>query len=217
MAFLETPRFPDDIAYGSAGGPNYSTSIIVVRSGDESRNVNWSQARHSFDVSYGVRTMDQLSSLVDFFHAVIGMAHAFRFKDFTDCKSSGHYDTTVGPTDQLIGTGNGVQTDFQLIKNYTKGAFSRQRDITKPVTNTVRIAINDVEKQPGDATYPWSVNTTTGLVTFTGTPPPDTESVKAGYEFDVPCRFDSDQMSTNLEHYLSGSIEIPLIEVRDIS
>jgi uncharacterized protein (TIGR02217 family) len=217
MPFLETPRFPDDISYGSQGGPAYNTSIVVIKSGHESRNVNWSTARHNYDVSYGVKTVEQLSSLINYFHATGGMAYGFRYKDFLDCKSSGNHKTTVNPTDQLIGTGDDSETVFQLVKIYTKGAYSRTRDITKPITGTVRIAINDVEKLEGDGTYPWSVDTITGIITFSGTPPPNSESVKAGFEFDVPVRFDTDELMVNYEAYEQGAANVPLIEIRDIA
>ena len=74
MAFLETPRFPDDISYGSQGGPGYNTSIIQIKSGAESRNVNWSIARYEYDVSYGVQTMDNLEELIEYFHCNFFMA-----------------------------------------------------------------------------------------------------------------------------------------------
>lgn len=216
MAFLETPRFPDDISYGSQGGPGYNTSIIQIKSGAESRNVNWSIARYEYDVSYGVQTMDNLEELIEYFHAVAGMAYGFRYKDWSDFKSCNTGDTPSA-VDQVIGTGDAVESDFQLKKVYTKGAFSRSRDITKPVTGTVLISINGVQKLEGDGTYPWSVDTATGIVTFSSTVPPDGEIVRAGYEFDVPVRFDTDKLSVNYEFYQAGSANVPLVEVRDIA
>lgn len=216
MAFLETPRFPDDIAYGSAGGPGYNTSVVVVKSGHESRNVNWSIARHEYDAAYGVKQIDQLEELIEYFHAVAGMAYGFRYKDFADFKSCNTTDT-ISFMDQVIGTGDGVEADFQLKKVYTKGAFSRSRDITKPVASTTLISINGVQKLEGDGTYPWSVDTTTGIVTFSSAVPPDTEIVRAGYEFDVPVRFDTDKLSTLYEYYQAGTTNVPLIEIKDIT
>ena len=55
MAFVET-RFPTDISYGSAGGPEYSTDIIVTQGGYEQRNINWAASRARYNVAYGVRT-----------------------------------------------------------------------------------------------------------------------------------------------------------------
>lgn len=218
MAFLETPRFPDDIAYGSQGGPGYNTTIVVIQSGAESRNVNWSKARHTYDVAYGVRTMSNLEELIEYFHAVAGQAYGFRFKDFADFKSCNTEDA-ISATDQVIGTGTaaGALKVFQLVKNYTKGAFSRSRTIAKPVSGTVRISINGVEKLQGDGTYPWTVDTTTGIVTFSSAGPPEGQIVRAGYEFDTPVRFDTDNLQVNLEYYQSGSTSVGLIEIRDIS
>lgn len=219
MAFLETPRFPDDISYGSQGGPSYNTSIVVIKSGHESRNINWTNTRNKFDVAYGVKNVTQLYSLIEFFHAVAGMGYGFRYKDFMDCKSSGPHTTTVSYDDQDCdpATGDDVEVDFQLTKTYVKGAFSRQRTITKPVSGTVRVSINGAEKLQGDATYPWSVDTATGIITFSSTPPPNGETVKAGYEFDIPCRFDTDELITVYEAYEQGNTQVPVIEIRDIA
>ncbi len=46
------------------------------------------------------------------------------------------------------------------------------------------------------------------------TVPQSGEVVKAGFEFDVPVRFDTDEMDVNLENYLTGSTDLPIIEVR---
>ena len=82
MTMIETPRFPDDISYGSLGGPNYSTDIVTVQSGFETRNVNWLESRHSYDAAFGIRTEAQLSDLLSYFHAMQGRANTFRFKDW---------------------------------------------------------------------------------------------------------------------------------------
>jgi uncharacterized protein (TIGR02217 family) len=218
MSFLETPRFPEEIALRSRGGPGYNTSIIVVRSGHESRNVNWSYPRHEYDVGYGIHTLDDLEELIEFFHSVGGRAYGFRYKDWADYKSV-NTGSSVSYDDQDCdpATGDGVEDEFQLMKKYTKGAFSRQRIISKPVSGTVRVSINGSEKLQGDATYPWSIDTTTGIITFTSAVPPNTETVKAGYEFDVPVRFDTDTLSVSLETYQHAAAQVPLIEIRDIS
>ena len=50
MAFIET-QFPTDISYGSSGGPEYATDVVISQSGAEQRNVNWTQARARFTVA----------------------------------------------------------------------------------------------------------------------------------------------------------------------
>ena len=60
----------------------------------------------------------------------------------------------------------------------------------------------------------YSVNTTTGQVTF-NTAPGNGVSVSANFEFDVPVRFDTDQLEINLQDFGVGSWgNIPLVEVR---
>ena len=95
------------------------------------------------------------------------------------------------------------------MKLYTSGAQSWTRTITKPVAGTVALALNGVAQMTG-----WTVNTTTGVVTFTAAPAPGV-AITAGFEFDVPVRFDTDTLDVTLDFERLGSItSIPLIEVR---
>jgi len=81
VAFLESPRFPTNISFSSRGGPEYEVSVVVVNSGFEQRNLEQDEPLHIFDVSYGVKSEADLYSLLEFFHAVQGMTHEFRYKD----------------------------------------------------------------------------------------------------------------------------------------
>lgn len=210
MSFLETPRFIDSISYGSKGGPLFSTTVVTVDSGFEQRNVNWLYPKSSYDVSFGVRDRVDLYDLVRFFRAMKGKGHSFRYKDWADFKSHHGDQITqdVSDTDQVIGTGDGVLKVFQLVKNYEEGILVGVRKIVKPVVGTVVIALDGVTQSTG-----WSVDTTTGLVTFT-TAPGVGVSITAGYEFDVPVRFDSDSIETNYEYYEGGSASVGLVEIR---
>jgi uncharacterized protein (TIGR02217 family) len=38
-------RFPDNIAYGATGGPEFATTVVVTGAGEEQWNVNWAEAR----------------------------------------------------------------------------------------------------------------------------------------------------------------------------
>ncbi|MCP3899113.1 MAG: DUF2460 domain-containing protein [Desulfobacteraceae bacterium] len=206
---IETPRFPDDISYGSTGGPGYSTDVITVNSGVESRNINWTQARHTYNIAFGVRDQTYLNELVAFFHAVKGKAYGFRYKDWSDFTSlpkEATIDQEISELDQLIGVGDGSNKVFQLVKNYTYGLVTT-REINKPVNGTVKIAVDGIDISN------FSVNYTTGVVTLVSAPG-DTLEVTAGYEFDVPCRFDTDELSINLEMYQHGTTDVPLVELR---
>ena len=207
MAFHEA-RFPDNISRGARGGPERRTQIVELASGSEERNASWANSRRRYDVAYGVRRADDLAAVVAFFEARNGRLHGFRFKDWADFKSC-LPSQTPGPTDQPIGTGNGAAAQFQLAKPYTSGAQSWTRAITKPVAGTVTIALNGTPLASG-----WSVSTATGLVTFT-TAPALGVAITAGFEFDVPVRFDTDALDVTLDLDRLGTItSIPLVEIR---
>jgi len=210
MSFLETPRFPDGIAYNSAGGPGYNTRVIDYGAGFEARDILWSYGKHEYDAAYGVRKIEDLYDVVAFFHSVKGMGHGFRFKDHVDYKSCA-IEETIANTDQTIGTGDDSETEFQLIKTYTSGVLSTVRYITKPVLNSIVISLDDVSQSSG-----WSADTTTGIVTFV-TPPGDGVVVKAGYEFDVPVRFASDKLNVIYADYQAGQASIPIVEIKNQS
>ncbi len=207
MAFHEV-RFPDNISRGARGGPERRTQIVELASGAEERNASWANSRRRYDVAYGIRRADDLAAVVAFFEARNSRLHGFRFKDWADFKSC-LPSQTPGPSDQSIGTGNGSTNTFQLTKRYTSGAQSWTRAIAKPVAGTVTIALNGTPQASG-----WSVSTTTGLVAFT-TAPAAGVAVTAGFEFDVPVRFDTDVLDVTLDLERLGSItSIPLIELR---
>lgn len=207
MAFHEV-RFPDNISRGARGGPQRRTQIVELSSGDEERNASWADSRRRYDVSYGIRRADDLHAVVEFFEARNGRLYGFRFKDWADYKS-GLPSRAVSDEDQRIGTGTGAQTTFQLRKRYGSDAHHWWRSIRKPVAGSVRIAVDAVELFSG-----WSVDLTTGVVTLAAAPAPGAV-VTAGFEFDVPVRFDSDLLDVTLDIERLGSItSIPMIEIR---
>ncbi len=207
MAFHDV-RFPDNISRGARGGPERRTQIVELASGSEERNASWANSRRRYDVAYGIRRADDLAAVVAFFEARNGRLHGFRFKDWADFKSclpSG----TPSPTDQSIGSGDGTAAQFQLVKRYVSGGQTWTRTISKPVAGTVRVSIDGAERLSG-----WSVDTTTGVVTF-ATAPAAGVAITAGFEFDVPVRFDTDVLDVTLDLERLGSItSIPLMELR---
>ena len=206
MTFHEI-RFPTAIAFHSTGGPERKTEIVTLGSGFEERNGVWANSRRRYDVGSGVKTLDDLQAVIAFFEARMGQLYAFRFKDFADFKSCAP-GAAPAPTDQAVATGDGSTKSFQLLKTYVSGPSSWTRAVKKPVAGTVRVALSGVEQTSG-----WSVNTTTGLVTFTSAPA-NGAPISAGFEFDVPVRFDTDSLSINLANFAAGEVpSLPLVEV----
>ena len=205
MAFHEV-QFPTDISYGSGGGPGFNTAIIENDAGVEERISRWSNPRRRYNIKYGMKEQTTIKTVIDFYIARLGAAHGFRFKDFNDCKSSGGHLTALDDEDVVIGTGDNSETQFQLIKKYTSGGVTRNRNITKPVSSTVVIALDGVAKTEG---VDFTVDTTTGIVTF-NTAPGLNVSITAGFEFDVPVRFGEEaDFLLNINHTAYDINDVP--------
>jgi uncharacterized protein (TIGR02217 family) len=211
MAFHET-RFPLEIAFGSSGGPERRTEIVTLGSGHEERNSPWADSRRRYDAGYGVRSLDDLHAVIAFFEARRGRLHGFRWKDKVD-HASGVPGTPITPMDEILGTGDGTVATFSLVKAYASGGATYARPIAKPVEGTVRVAVDGVEQT---LATDFVVDHNTGVVTFlSGHEPGPGQSVTAGFEFDVPVRFDTDFLDVNLTSFDAGDIpSIPLVEIR---
>ncbi|MBE9635713.1 DUF2460 domain-containing protein [Salipiger mangrovisoli] len=209
MSFHET-RFPADLSFGAMGGPERRTDVVELSSGHEERNTPWADSRRRFDAGLGLRSLDDIAQLLAFFEARRGQLHGFRWKDWSDFKScppSG----TVAAIDQVIAHGDGARRVFQLTKTYRSGSASYARPITKPVAGTVLAAVQDVEMQEG---VHFEIDCSTGLVTF-AEPPLAGVEVSAGFEFDVPVRFDTDRISVSVASFQAGQVpDVPVVELR---
>lgn len=178
-------RFPVGISYGAVGGPGHDTAIVSLpASGAEERTSRRDGAKRIYDAAKGVSSQADAAAILDFVLARAGSARGFRFKDWFDFTSASDHRSAVDFDDQVIGTGDGVTTEFQLRKTYQDTARTVQRLIEKPVSGTTRIGVAGVEAMAG-----WTVNTTSGLVTFSVAPALG-EEITAGFQFDVPVRFD---------------------------
>jgi uncharacterized protein (TIGR02217 family) len=204
--------FPLSITFGSSGGPERRTDVVLLASGHEERNTRWADSRRRYDPGTGVRSLADLHMLIGFFEERRGKLYGFRWRDRTDWKSCAP-DETPEAADQPIGIGDGDTAAFQLIKTYGSGIAPYQRKITKPVDDSVRIAVDGVEKVEGTD---FSVNLATGLVTFlAGHIPAENAIVTAGFAFDVPVRFDTDRLNINLASFSAGDVpNVPVVEIR---
>ncbi len=204
--------FPLDIALRSAGGPERRTDIVTLGSGAEERNARWAHSRRRYDAGYGVKTLAALSAVVAFFEERRGRLYGFRWRDRLD-HASGAPDAPVTPFDQTLGAGDGERASFPLLKTYGALHAPYLRPITKPVPDSVRVAVAGVEAEIGtDCT----VDMANGVVTFLpGHVPAEGTAVTAGFLFDVPVRFETDYLEVDLSAFAAGQIpRIPLIEIK---
>jgi len=204
-------RFPLRLALGTSGGPVRRTDIVSLSNGRENRNWRWRDARRHYDAGSGIRSIDDLYAVLAFFEARAGQVYGFRFRDPVDCKSCGPLETATAG-DQIIGTGDGSTASFALIKTYADAGGASVRPIEKPVDGSVIVSVEGVAASPGD----FAVDITTGIVTFVPAKIPGSGAiVGAGYQFDVPVRFDIDRIDIDLAQFKAGRIpSIPLVEIR---
>ncbi|WP_230531859.1 DUF2460 domain-containing protein [Microvirga roseola] len=202
-------RFPLDVSLGSRGRPVRRTDIVTLSSGREHRNSRWAHSRRRYDAGLGIRTVDALHTVIAFFEERRGRLHGFRFRARTDWRS-GPPSSEPTPLDQRIGTGDGATRSFQLVKTYDSAHAPYSRPIAKPVGGSVRAALNGVEQAVGSG---FNCDPATGLVTFTVAPPAGA-IITAGSAFNVPVRFDTDELDIDLSAFDAGAIpQIPLIEI----
>jgi uncharacterized protein (TIGR02217 family) len=188
-------RFPEDVSYGSSGGPGFKTTVIELASGHEQRNIDWSLARATYDVSYGVKSREQMEDVLEFFMARRGKAYGFRFKDWMD----------FAIARQSLGAA--TTTSTQIYKRYEPlTAYAYDRPILKIVPGSVQWWANGVLKNSA------LVNTDTGLINTTGL---IGQTIEIECEFDVPVRFDTDEIKIAHDDWeLMSWPSIPLVELK---
>lgn len=209
MGFHEE-RFPASLSFGSVGGPERRTEVVTLANGFEERNTPWAFSRHRYDAGLGMRSLDDVELLIAFFEARQGQLYGFRWKDWADFKSSKasrepHFE------DQVFAIGDGITAEFALNKTYSSGESSYTRPVTKPVAGSVVVGIQGDKLQES---IHFDVNTATGMITFDH-PPDEGVEVTAGFEFDVPVRFDTDRIQTSVASFQAGQVpNVPVVEVR---
>jgi uncharacterized protein (TIGR02217 family) len=195
-------RFPEDISYGSSGGPGFNTTIIELASGAEQRNINWSQQKATYDVSYGVKSREQMEELLEFFYARRGKAYGFRFKDWMD------YTMDRQPIGYVKDDGT---INLQAFKRYEPQTdYFFDRPITRIVPGTVQLWVNN------GFWPPQYLDVDTGIF-LTGGAQATTPGalVEASFEFDVPVRFDIDEVKIAHDDWeLMSWPSIPLVEIK---
>ncbi len=220
MAFHDV-RLPIDVERGAVGGPRFKTRVLELESGFEQRNIDWENTRGEWDISYGLMNMEDVilethvHAIRDFFYAREGRAHGFRFKDWSDFEIGDFANPTTD--NQLIALGDDATTVFTVFKRYSSGGINYDRTIKKLVSGSVAVLLDNVVQVSGV-----TVDVNAATVTFDvapastgGTGPGGEEVIAIVTEFDVPVRFDDDQLNINVALFNVGSFPaIPIKELR---
>jgi len=209
MKFHEV-RFPAALSFGSLGGPERRTEVVTLANGFEERNTPWAHSRRRYDAGVGMRSLEDIETMIAFFEARQGEMFGFRWKDWSDYRSC-RAGAEIGFGDQILGQGDGVEREWQVIKTYRSGEQSYARPVHKLVEGSLRVGFDGIAQQEGIA---WEVDLNTGLITFDEAPDDGVE-ITAGYEFDVPVRFDTGSIQTSVASFQAGEVpSVPVVEVR---
>lgn len=197
MAFLEE-QFPTTISINAQRRITDDHTVLMNRHGYEQR--------YRGTPSGGIRVFTFNRNNIDNtdynevinFNIVSGNSlDGFRFKDWKDYLFIKSY----------LGTGDGVEDEFQLQKQYTVGSTSAYKKISKPVSGTTLVYFNDVLQVSG-----WGIDITTGLITLTA-PLTLGVDITASSEYDVPTRF-TGSLSSN--HNICNYSTFQSIVLREI-
>lgn len=205
--------FDPTVGSGSEGGANWSTDIVQAETPNESRNKNWEHALWEWNLKTGIRTREQWEYAFHFHMGVAqGRTNGFRWQayDFNTATDLIH------PDKPLLGIGNGVKTAFQIKKPFGIDPYIYQMPINKPVASTVKIYIDEAEIASDHAIYAWSVDTTTGVVTFESASSIDDKEIYCDYQFHFPVRFDTDYVGSTWVNFQKYRFDIPICGLKPV-
>lgn len=193
--FIEKRLLDACPAYTFSGGPAFSTRVNTLANGREYRNQSWVNPKHVYSAPFMNVTQEAFETIKAAFYIARGQAIAFRFKDWTDYRAR----------DVILGVSPAGSTPVQLYKQYQTDGEGYARKITKPVAGTVTVTANG-------SPVAGSVDATTGLFTPSGAWPAGATLRWSG-EFDVPVRFNTDQIPFTLDHPNALNGDVALMEV----
>jgi uncharacterized protein (TIGR02217 family) len=203
-------RLPPHIEAGSQFAPVWNNVIQEAIAGNEQRYGKWTKCRGIGDLAYGLLSSEAshdtyFRAIMAIYRAHKGSLYPFRFRDWSDYTA----------TDENFGTGDGVETEFQIHKTYdpsqillnTPGSLTYVRDIFLFYAAPT-IKVNGVTKT---VTTDYTIDAA-GLCTFTSAPANGHAITWTG-EFDVPVRFDGDIQVGVKESNIITITSLPIREV----
>jgi hypothetical protein len=208
----------------AVGSPEYANTMIRnPATGVYKTNVNRYDFQNVWNINTNLLSPAQLDYFIEFWAGGFGSAYGFRIRIITDFYM----------IDEVIGTGNGSQTVFPIIRTYTRPGANHnyQRRIIKPVVvpsplgssvalfeangTTNRIIPSALGAALGvpaftvklntTPTTAYTINNTTGVITMNSAPGAGV-SVKVSCEYDTAVQFlnNSYQMKPGVSSDVGG-------------
>lgn len=201
MTFINS-RLPEEVEINAVRRERERIDVVRTDADYEVRNARHAQGLFEYEISFPAGDYDDsiIDGVYDMWRASRGGLYAFRFRDW-DTKNS-----TL--TDEVIGTGNGVTTVFQITQTHTVGGVSSVRNITRPVASFT------VKKDGVTTLAGYSIDYSTGLLTFT-VAPANAVVVSVSGVYDIPVRFDMTYEATGMTGFLEHIESLTLLEVKE--
>ena len=201
MTFIDS-RLPQQIEINAVRRETEPVDIVRTDGGYEVRNIRHAQGLFEYDVSFPPGGFDAsvTEAVYAMWRASRGGLYAFRFRDW-DSKNN-----TL--TDEVIGTGDGATTTFQITQTHTVGGVSSVRNVTRPVS-AFTVMLDGAVQGSG-----YSIDYSTGVLTFTTAPALDVEISVSG-TYDIPVRFDLSFEATGMASFLEHIETLTLVEVKE--
>ena len=208
-SFLEE-RLPVDVRLGMSYADDYTVMITTTAGGAEYRKLVQPFPARSFHVNFTTDQADLWARVIALYHRAYGKFAGFRVKCMDDF-STNNLTGTPTPLDEVL---TNSSTGIYQLRNFygtngtaLAGVGYPSRTIFKPVAGTVVAAKNGVTISSG-----LSVNTSTGLITISPAPL-ISDTITAGCQFDIPCRFNSMIEVTAIDRKFRDCGSIDLIEL----
>lgn len=196
-------RFPEDVSWGSKGGPVYKTQVFTSHRGYEKRNVDWSQPMMQFDVAYGIKTDQHILNVINFFNARQGRLFGFRYKNWCN------FRIKDGP----IATGDGFSNRLPMWKFYGFPGNRHYKRLRKIVRGSVRGV--QVGLEPVVEGVDFRIDYDSGEIVVNDPPGYGIPIMAQNLEFDEPVRFEEDSVENVIEQYNNNVLNsLDLVSVR---
>lgn len=209
---VDEVRLPEDIERGASVGPMFQTSIVALSSGKEDANQDWQEDLIVADIAWGMMPDEDASSediengfkrIFEFFVLRRGRHRGFLFRNPLDSEG----------LNQVMRPNLAVPRTFQLTKTWQDSATSYTKRITRPVDASIVLAHNGtVIPRAGGSGVPAWQHVGKGVIQFAADAPAGIYT--ASYTYDVPMRFETDNLRIVLESLKAG--EVPEITIQQI-
>lgn len=189
--------FPEELTSMFDRTIEFSTNMADLKNRKLSAQNNWLAPRFSYTLNHKFCSREAFAKVQSLFLLCNGRASAFNFLDVRD----NHIDN------QFLYTADGVQTKFQIYKNYAYGSYSFKRAVYNVSDATVFVNGNTISVD--------NYTVQNGLITFDNEHiPADGSVISITANFMVHVHFCSDELKFKPRSF--NKVEIEELKLEEV-